>query len=79
MTTPDTNKGIEPAIGTSSDPLHDQTQRQGGSDDDDQAVGPDLGQHDFRRRQRHDQQMLDGAVLALADQRRAGQERWRAW
>ena len=39
-----------------------------------QAHGPDLCQHDLGRRDGHDQQVLDGAVLALADQRRAGEQ-----
>ena len=35
---------------------------------------PHLADHDFQRRHRHHQQMLDGAMLALADQRRAGED-----
>jgi hypothetical protein len=35
---------------------------------------PLLGNHDLGRRDGHHQQMLDGAVLALADERRAGED-----
>ena len=31
-------------------------------------------QHDLRRHNRHDKQMLDRALLALADERGAGQD-----
>ena len=41
---------------------------------DHRAVGDDLRQHDLERGHRHDQQMLDGAALALADQRGAGED-----
>jgi hypothetical protein len=33
------------------------------------AHQPDLARHDFKGRDRHDQEMLDGASLALANQR----------
>jgi len=39
-----------------------------------QPIGPDLGGHDLERSERHDQKMFERAVLALADQRRAGQD-----
>ena len=38
------------------------------------AVRPDFRHRDFERRQRHDQQMIHRAVLALADDSRAGQD-----
>ena len=40
----------------------------------DQAIGPDFGQHDLSRGEWHHQQMLDRAVLALTDQGRTGEE-----
>ena len=55
-------------------PLHDEDERRRRHHDHHQAHGPHLGHHDFERGQRHDQEMFDGAVLALADQRRAGQD-----
>jgi hypothetical protein len=48
--------------------------RQKGGDQHDQGHRPDLGKHDLRGRDRHHQQVLDGAVLALPDQRRASQD-----
>mmetsp|Transcript_91075 Transcript_91075/g.253589 ORF Transcript_91075/g.253589 Transcript_91075/m.253589 type:complete len:276 (+) Transcript_91075:783-1610(+) len=54
--------------------LHDEAERGHGRHQHHQAHGPDLGQHDLARRDRHHQQVLDGAVLALADQRGAGQD-----
>src|SRR5262249_26158745 len=40
----------------------------------DQAIGPDFGEHDLGWREWHDQEMLDRAVLTLADEGRAGEE-----
>ena len=54
--------------------LHDEDERRHRHEYHHQAHGPHLGHHDFERGQRHHQQMLDGAVLALADQRRAGED-----
>jgi len=39
-----------------------------------QPVGPYLGHHDLEWRQRHDQQVFDGAVFALADESCADQD-----
>ena len=39
--------------------------------EDNEADRPDLADHDFKRRDRHHQKVLDRAMLALADQRRA--------
>jgi hypothetical protein len=54
--------------------LHHDQQRQLGCHHDHQTVGPDLGETDFRRPQGQHQQMLEGAVLALADDGRSRQE-----
>ena len=54
--------------------MDDELQRQHRGHQDDKAVGDHLGQHDLRRHDRHDQKVLYGALLALTDQRRAGQD-----
>lgn len=51
--------------------LRNDHQRERRGDQHDKAHGPDLADHDFQRRDRHDQQMLDRPVLALADKRGA--------
>ena len=61
------SRKIEQAIGA---PIHQWTTNCSGQHrrhEDDEPVGEHLRQHDFRRHDRHDQQMLDGALLALAD------------
>ena len=60
--------------GDAEDRPDDEEQRPGDRDQDDQAIGPDLRHRDLERRQRHHQHVLDRAVLALADQRRPGQD-----
>ncbi len=63
-----------PVIGTCSSPRTTRRQRHRRGQQHHQPHRPDLGDHDLGGRHRHDQQMLDGAVLALADERRAGQD-----
>lgn len=53
--------------------LDNEDERRRRHDHHHQAHGPHLGHHDFERGQRHHQQMLDGAVLTLADHRCAGE------
>ena len=55
-------------------PMHHELQRQHRRDENDEPVGEHLRQHDFRRHDRHDEQVLDRALLALADQRGTGQD-----
>ncbi|CAM2150335.1 hypothetical protein PT2222_230056 [Paraburkholderia tropica] len=50
---------------------HDERERERGGHQHHDPHRPDLRDHDLGRRDRHHQQMLDGAVLALAYQRRA--------
>ena len=42
--------------------------------DDDQSIGPDLGEHQLVGLKRHDQQMLNRSMLPFAQNRGAGQE-----
>ena len=67
------NSGIEPAIGMPSISADDEIERKADRDGDHQAVRPDLGHRDLERRQRHDQQMVHGAVLALPDDGGSGE------
>ncbi|VTR66315.1 hypothetical protein DESC_480025 [Desulfosarcina cetonica] len=54
--------------------LHHQPEGKAGSHEHHQPVGPHLGEHDFQRGEGHHQKVFDGAVLAFADQGRAGQD-----
>ena len=73
MRTPAMNKGTEPAIGIFRTRSDDDFERQGGRDGDDEAICPDLRHGDFERRDRHDEQMIHCAMLALANDGRARQ------
>jgi hypothetical protein len=54
-------------------PLHDCQQSHARSQQHDETHRPNFAGHYFERRDRHDEQMFDRAVLALADQRSASQ------
>src|SRR4029450_335881 len=43
-------------------------------DQDYETIGDDLGKHDLRRNDWHDEQMLDRTLLTPPDERRAGQD-----
>ena len=53
--------------------MHHKPQGERRTYQDNEAVGPDLCQHDCRRVQRHDQKMLDGAMFALPDELATGE------
>ena len=54
--------------------MYDAEQREGGGDEDDEAVGKDFGEHDFAGGDGHDEEVFDGAVFAFADDRRADEQ-----
>ena len=60
------NRDLEPQ-------LHDQLHREDRRNQDHEPVRPNLREHDFARRHRHRQEMLDRPMLALANERGAGQ------
>ena len=60
--------------GDAEQAVHDAEQREGGGDEDDEAVGEDFCQHDFAGGDGHHQQVFDGAVFAFADDRRADEQ-----
>jgi hypothetical protein len=48
--------------------MDDEHQRRYGRQQDDEAVGDHFGQHDLGRHDRHDEEVLDAALLALANE-----------
>ena len=63
----------DPSIGTASTPCTTNASDSAAATSTTSGHRPDLARHDLERRHRHHQQVLDRAVLALADQRGAGQ------
>ena len=55
-------------------PLYDGQQSERGRQQHHQSHGPDFAEHDLGRRDRHYQQMLNGAMLAFANEGGAGQD-----
>ena len=60
--------------GDAEQAVHHAEQREGGGDEDDEAVGEDFGEHDFAGGDGHDEEVFDGAVFAFADDRRADEQ-----
>ncbi len=71
---PAMNSGMLPSIGTCSRPRTTRFSEMPAASSTTAPIDQTLASMISRGRDGHDQQVLDGAVLALADQRRAGED-----